>query len=86
MLCLSNYKKKLPPSYYNIIILLLILLVLFSMAKLITGKKTLGLTNNENYQNETLEVNKDKKPILLFNFSFKIGLNNKILKVAIKDS
>lgn len=59
---MSNYKKKLPVSYYNIIILLLILLVLFSVAKLIISKKTLSLTNNDNYQNETLEVNnKDSK-------------------------
>ena len=30
--------------------------------------------------------NGDNGPIILFNFSFKIGLNNKILKVAIKDN
>lgn len=57
---MSNYKKK-SRSYYNIIILLLILLVLFSMPKLIFGKKSLSITDNENYQEEVLKLDKDKK-------------------------
>ncbi len=53
--------KKLSKKYYNIIILLLILLVLFSMSKLISDKRSLSVTDNENYQKEILRLDRDKK-------------------------